>query len=101
MSLAEFLLHRGTKNLNLSKSRHQVNDCNLKTVGSSPNLGSGKVQVTSVVSFSSSSQAAGRRSMEKEAQVRCRRGGGSRGVLALRDICKAAGKEGELEREQD
>ena len=32
-SCAEFLLCRGTKNLNLSKSRHWVSASNLKTVG--------------------------------------------------------------------
>ena len=57
LSLAEFLLRGGIKNLNLSESRHRVSDSNLKLwvqvpiwvlagfeswhVGSSPNLGSG------------------------------------------------------------
>ena len=48
LSLSEFLLHWGTKNMNLSKSRHWVSDSNLKTMGSSPNLGLGWVQVISV-----------------------------------------------------
>ena len=33
------MLNFCTENLNLSKSRHQVSDSNLKTVGSRPNLG--------------------------------------------------------------
>ena len=37
--------------MNLSESRQQVSDSNLKTVGSSPSLGSGWVQILGAVSF--------------------------------------------------
>ena len=55
LSLAEFLLPRDMKNLNLSESRHWVSDSNLKH-GFKSNLGLGWVQVISAVSFSMQTQ---------------------------------------------